>query len=919
MKNKIIGVFIGVALFTSLGVSATNAQTFNSGAFLASVSQIVNSLSQILAAAVKAVPDEPKAKDIIQTIQVQTENLKILIEENRNIISQAAQEMSSTIKTIGHTLGLGAVGEDVKLVQKYLASQPDVYPEGLVTGYYGTLTQQAVQKFQQKVGLDPVGVVGPKTLEIINEELAESVNITVSPSFNLQEYTVALLNIVNDFKQAPAGRKNIVAVRLADYAGMRKKAVLETMKTNPKIVLENAVPAWAISQMPSDVLNLVEQRRQISGKFEWIHIDYDLAIGKSEDEFYIIENGTNKRYEINIEGEPQTLTDDTVTVDGVVLDDQIATTENLIQVISSANKGPVSADRSLLQKIADIFRLSSAEAQTPTTTPKKVAVIMFNWLDDTRTPWTADQAKGAYFTNSNSANAYYKENSFNKIELIGKYNIDGDVFGWITIPYNNDGCPYISAGNTADSILLESGVDLSGYNIKSYVFPSTSDCAWSGMGTVGGGTARSYMNGSIGASVVFHELGHNMGTNHAGSYSCTESGVRVSISQDSNCVLSEYGDPYTIMGSATSYHMHNYHKGIQLYSLNWLEPQNTFTINKDTAPDAIYAIAPIEQQTLSGVQSLRIPRAINEVGSIVDYYYLESRQPYGFDNFSASSPVASGVTIRIAPNYNATMKSKLIDTTPGTFSFSDAPLAVGKTFTDPYKSINITNLSVSPVGAQVRVSFGPVPCTPVNPSLTVSPTSQSLYAGQSASFSYTITNNDTSTCSSSIFSITPTLPAGFSQSPLSISHTLAGGASASGTFIITAASDASVSTYPITETVTNTSEPIYQSAVSLSITILSPDTTPPSVAITSPSDGAVISGKSNISISASASDESGIAQIDILFDGSVLKTCYNTISCSARKSGKSVSAGAHIISAQATDNGGPVANTASASVTVTKR
>jgi peptidoglycan hydrolase-like protein with peptidoglycan-binding domain len=44
----------------------------------------------------------------------------------------------------------GTQGDDVKTLQTLLAKDIEVYPEGFVTGYYGTLTRTAVARFQNK-------------------------------------------------------------------------------------------------------------------------------------------------------------------------------------------------------------------------------------------------------------------------------------------------------------------------------------------------------------------------------------------------------------------------------------------------------------------------------------------------------------------------------------------------------------------------------------------------------------------------------------------------------------------------------------------------------------------------------------------------------------------------------------------------
>jgi len=75
-------------------------------------------------------------------------------------------------------LALGSRGKDVTALQNFLKSQgADIYPEGLVTGYYGVLTTAAVGRFQLQNGVvtsasDPgYGYTGPKTRAKINSLL----------------------------------------------------------------------------------------------------------------------------------------------------------------------------------------------------------------------------------------------------------------------------------------------------------------------------------------------------------------------------------------------------------------------------------------------------------------------------------------------------------------------------------------------------------------------------------------------------------------------------------------------------------------------------------------------------------------------------------------------------------------------------
>ena len=73
----------------------------------------------------------------------------------------------------------GDSGAQVSALQTFLAADSAVYPEGLVTGYYGDLTVAAVQRYQCKNGIvcqgdaatTGYGRVGPSTLAKIQIQL----------------------------------------------------------------------------------------------------------------------------------------------------------------------------------------------------------------------------------------------------------------------------------------------------------------------------------------------------------------------------------------------------------------------------------------------------------------------------------------------------------------------------------------------------------------------------------------------------------------------------------------------------------------------------------------------------------------------------------------------------------------------------
>ena len=101
---------------------------------------------------------------IIKQLQEQIKIMQAQIEDLKSQLTVVQTELKLT-----RTLRLGLTGDDVKQLQTFLKQFPDIYPEGLVTGYFGPLTETAVKKFQEKNDIESIGIVGPKTTAKLNE------------------------------------------------------------------------------------------------------------------------------------------------------------------------------------------------------------------------------------------------------------------------------------------------------------------------------------------------------------------------------------------------------------------------------------------------------------------------------------------------------------------------------------------------------------------------------------------------------------------------------------------------------------------------------------------------------------------------------------------------------------------------------
>lgn len=103
---------------------------------------------------------------------------------------------------LNRQLELTMTGNDVSALQTFLAKDVSLYPQGLVTGYFGFLTKAAVSNFQSRNGLPPVGRVGPQTLPVLNSQMANGVGdvsaptiLSVNPSVT---NTTAIINWTTD-------------------------------------------------------------------------------------------------------------------------------------------------------------------------------------------------------------------------------------------------------------------------------------------------------------------------------------------------------------------------------------------------------------------------------------------------------------------------------------------------------------------------------------------------------------------------------------------------------------------------------------------------------------------------------------------------------------------------------------------------
>ena len=92
-----------------------------------------------------------------------------IVSNLRVIEPQIPKEQEFNVYIFTKSLQLKMEDPEVFNLQKVLAQDPEIYPEGKITGVFDKATEAAVKRFQKKYGIRTTGQVGPQTRAKLNE------------------------------------------------------------------------------------------------------------------------------------------------------------------------------------------------------------------------------------------------------------------------------------------------------------------------------------------------------------------------------------------------------------------------------------------------------------------------------------------------------------------------------------------------------------------------------------------------------------------------------------------------------------------------------------------------------------------------------------------------------------------------------
>ena len=433
-------------------------------------------------------------------------------------------------------------------------------------------------------------------------------------------------------------------------------------------------------------------------------------------------------------------------------------------------------------------------------------VIVVNFQDaPSNQPWTPAQVQSEVFGTS-GLTGYVQEASY------GQTSLTGDVAGWYTIPLNSTTCDTNQIATDANSAASAAGFNLSSYTRFIYLFPYTSACGFAGAATVGGNPSQSWVNGggtttnTLNLGIFAHEMGHNFGLYHSHGLDCG------SVILSGQCTVWEYFDSLDVMGSGAGHY-----NSFQKSRLGWLNYRSSPPITTATT-SGTYTLAPYES-TDSNSEALKVLKFSNPTTGSSYYYYIEYRQPVGFDSGVAPSP-ANGVVIRLAQD-GAPNSSDLLDMTPNSsrnFNWNYAALTVGNTYSDPDAGVAITMQSAG-TDATVSLSITQPTCLRALPGVSISPSQITEPAGTTVNYAVTVSNNDSASCGPSTFSLQTSVAYGWTYSLSNSQVTVNPGASSSQTLSVTSASNSNNGPNPVGITATSNADFVYSASGSATYTI----------------------------------------------------------------------------------------------------
>lgn len=518
-----------------------------------------------------------------------------------------------------------------------------------------------------------------------------------------------------NISQVTSLTNQLVASNSKEIASERYQALLDLARKDPQSFFKLATLADKADTFPLELRRFIEEKVNITGELALTHLDNFESHQKSQQIFSVANYDLNFSSSFPLSIAPGTQ----VKVEGVAL-------------------GP---ELFLSKEVQPVGGKSPAPTRDEQLGEQKVAVILFEFNDPSSEKYTKEEIEDYMFNGDLSVRSYYDENSYNKLhltgEVFGPYKIDFDsqqYCGELHDP--NDPFYRIRRGLmyswwfAAQKAAKEAGFDPQDYEHVVFVASQPTSCSIDGIGAPTSSIAPkkalvlSLKSGfdqvkrrNIFIMTTAHELGHNLGVNHANVYDCKGK----SIDNYRNCSDMEYMDYSDTMGLGFTDKFEVDSKFMQFNAphklrLGWI-PQNQVQVVQESGE---YQLRSLEEDSPEGIKILKIPIKIvgdNDPVYISRFYYLSYRRAVGLDHNmrldfdrALSIHYMREITVEDQNGEAVVIEalSYLINTWPENGldqAYYNAPLSLGRSFFDPFNDLRVTLVKHDDEAATVRIDL----------------------------------------------------------------------------------------------------------------------------------------------------------------------------------------------------------------------
>ncbi|MGC6567170.1 MAG: PKD domain-containing protein [Akkermansiaceae bacterium] len=532
---------------------------------------------------------------------------------------------------------------------------------------------------------------------------------------------------LTEFQSSPVSTSLINGI---DLAKKRRATLKRIIETDPARALQLAIPDDIRAGLPDDLTEHLETPVSAAGEFERIVScytgEFERPLGAPDEETFVTIK--DKRYRAFTHGSRSNLlTKDRISIHGIAIDNSLALSPDPIRRLPSnhgiavevfGEKKKFDTEEELDQYVTMLL----ADENSPG--PGDVSPTNGDGLPVANSAWTEGNKRILYlrvrFADQDptyepvtlaTAQSHQDDVAENyRIASYGKLNVTTVFPDVITLTENKSG--YVGQGlgkmmnEARDAAIVlgdAQGVDWNYNNFDFYTIVSDGGIGgYAGIAQVGGRKSH-HQKGYTSLRTSGHEFGHNLGLSHA-YYNYTSDLNPRGATPTNGLGRVEYAHRFSLMSAQSGSDLNNpalpHFTVHEKWRLDWLTDDDFVDITSGDQ-SGTYRLYQNDQENATGTRALRLPS-----GGSLSKYWLSYRTawapPY---RSSANDYLLNGVLFNWTGSGGGT--STLLDMTPYSDDGStggatwtkdnndkwDAPLIIGRTYTDPESKVSVTPIA----------------------------------------------------------------------------------------------------------------------------------------------------------------------------------------------------------------------------------